>query len=780
MYLYDSYQLDSIAGMGSSGPPWSANKTAFAEAFRARMAQVLAAVLPPPPASAAASAAGARGGVFPACFSHGNTLSDKFGWQQVSDAAAGGSATLGGALASWLFGDASVPLRTLDGAAGALGNAFCRQASPSRSVALAVDADGGVPLNTVDDHAWGVNIDTGSLYHGLFATSGGAAAAAVDADFVRLAALLAPAQLRIGGGAADAMLFSPDGPAGAGPNIFPGGLNGQITNVNAASWRAVEGFARATGLSLLWDVNGFAFRENITWGAYNSSGTVPWPQNKSCPTACTHDAPFLADNANLTAFLDLVVAEGSCVDAISIGNEPDLFYRYGLTLSGAQLARDLLALQARLASPRFAAALGGGRLKLAGPAWAGFSAADAAQFFQGMAAAGPYLATTHDYPIPNSQQSASASSGCDVPSYSDLGRFVDPARGLSANVRSFVAALNASGAAAARDPALLGSAVPRDAAAPRLVLEETATSALGGCANLSDRFVAGFYLLNALLEPLEAGYQQVNYQDLVGWSFTARPSQYALLGNPGWVGAATDAPLRSRVKPTFLALLLLKQLLGPVALAASWTPGIAEDTTFSAKAWCAGSHFSEVAAGSVVLVYANAAATPVNLSVTAAGGGGRALPLAPRTEYFLTAPGTAPTEAGLLAERLLLNGAPIDGASFAYPFTGGREVAAGGEGALLLPGFSYGFVVLKAAGSVTCAARSTRRAKWAVKDCGGGGGAATAAAAAGGLGAGGIAGVVIGVLAAAALVAAAALGVLPRCARKGDGAGAPLLARWAA
>lgn len=77
-----------------------------------------------------------------------------------------------------------------------------------------------------------------------------------------------------------------------------------------------------------------------------------------------------------------------------------------------------------------------------------------------------------------------------------------------------------------------------DISTTRLVLEETATSPLGGCIGLSDRFIAGFYWLHALGMVGEAGFQQVNRQDLVGYSFTARPSQYALVGQPGWVNGA--------------------------------------------------------------------------------------------------------------------------------------------------------------------------------------------------------------------------------------------------
>jgi hypothetical protein len=44
------------------------------------------------------------------------------------------------------------------------------------------------------------------------------------------------------------------------------------------------------------------------------------------------------------------------------------------------------------------------------------------------------------------------------------------------------------------------------------VLEETATSPLGGCIGFSDRFIAGFYFLHALGMVGEAGWHQINRQ----------------------------------------------------------------------------------------------------------------------------------------------------------------------------------------------------------------------------------------------------------------------------
>ena len=554
----------------------------------------------------------------------------------------------------------------------------------------------GLPLNTVDALFQGVNIDTGTLYHG----------AAFGPALTNLAAALAPGQLRIGGGAADALLYDPEGGYGAGPNIFPNGLNGQVTRLNSAALRNISSFARNSGLSLLWDVNGFAFRVNVTWGAYNATGTVP-PQNSTCP-ACTVDAPFDLANTNLTALLAQISGEDLCVDGLELGNEPDLWWRYGLKLSGGGSAADLIGLQGLLAANYSSAGL-----KIAGPSWAGFNAANAGAFFTQMGGAGPYQFTSHEYPISNSQQ-GNSKSGCDVPSYLDVSKFVDPSKGLSSNVGTYVAALASSGAAPPLDPLVSpGTAVPRDPTAPRMVLEETATSALGGCANYSDRFISGFFTLNALTTPFERGYQQVNLQDLNGWSFTARPSQYALVGQPGWTGGG-DA---TEVSPSYFAIVLLRQLLGPVALAATLSPGITQDPLLAVHAWCAGAHGGPVPSGAVVLVYTNSHNDSVSLNLTAPDGS--PVPLGDRVEYHLTAPDTTPTVTGLLAKAVLLNGVPLtinpNGTLPVYPFPG-VSVSDGG-GSVVLPPLAYGFIVLRGAGAGTCATRPTLRAPIPTKNC---------------------------------------------------------------
>jgi hypothetical protein len=96
-----------------------------------------------------------------------------------------------------------------------------------------------------------------------------------------------------------------------------------------------------------------------------------------------------------------------------------------------------------------------------------------------------------------------------------------------------------------------------------LILEETATQAGGGCANLSNRYISGFYFLHAIATTGEVGFMRYHRQDVVGWSFTNRPSQYALLGQPGWVsGPLTPNP------DYFLALVWKQVYVAMLKLAA--------------------------------------------------------------------------------------------------------------------------------------------------------------------------------------------------------------------
>jgi hypothetical protein len=222
------------------------------------------------------------------------------------------------------------------------------------------------------------------------------------------------------------------------------------------------------------------------------------------------------------------------------------------------------------------------------------------------------------------------------------------------------------------------------------------------------------------------------------------------------------------VKPIFFVALLLKQLLGPVSLAASYSPSIVKDTSFASHVWCAGSHFGAVESGALALVFANSNASAVNITLSATDGGA-SIPLYPRTEFVFTAPGTQANVDGLLAERLLLNGVAVDGSNFTFPFVG-RDAS---QSTLIVPGFSYGVVVLHAARSKTCAARATKRAAWAVKRCGPA--AAQTAAAATQFSVGAVVGIALGGAVCLLLVAAASAGLARRFRRSADPSAKPLL-----
>ena len=226
-------------------------------------------------------------------------------------------------------------------------------------------------------------------------------------------------------------------------------------------------------------------------------------------------------------------------------------------------------------------------------------------------------------------------------------------------------------------------------------------------------------MVNAYTTPFELGFQQVNYQNLNGYSFTVRKSQYAMVGEPGFVGDGILLP--ASVKPTYYLAVLLKQILGPVALAA--TSAEATDPLFSAHVWCAGGN---VAPGAVVVVFANAHAVSARISVTkAAGGTPFYISSTPRTEYVLTAPHNTPGLFGLQSTTLLLNGVPLsvksDG-TLPVPIPGKdiplrRRVAAAetddaADQSITVPAYSYGFIVLSAAGAPVCAVRSTERARY--------------------------------------------------------------------
>lgn len=231
-------------------------------------------------------------------------------------------------------------------------------------------------------------------------------------------------------------------------------------------------------------------------------------------------------------------------------------------------------------------------------------------------------------------------------------------------------------------------AAARDAFAPALPLyvEECATQAGGGCDGLGNRFVSGFWFVHALGLAGRMGVARVTRQDLAGWSFTSGVSRYMLAGPPGWESTASGG--LPTPHPDWYTAILWRQLVGDAVLAVSVDAAPEVNATLGLHAWCAAG-----VPGGVVVAYINLAPSPVALTL------GGALPASPRVEYVMTAPGGNLTADGVLLNGVLL---AVDGAGRlpAQPVPG-APVPAGAPG-IVVPRYSYGFVVLGGAGAAAC------------------------------------------------------------------------------
>jgi heparanase 1 len=457
------------------------------------------------------------------------------------------------------------------------------------AVAVNVAVNDAAAVNSLDSLYLGYNIDSGSLYHNIDLGS---------PTFVQLAKNLAPAQLRVGGSASDAVWYVPDAPDGdtQGPSpdpLSPGaaqararsftGYVPQVTIMNDATWRGVTGFAAAAGLQLLWDFNAVDFRTPA--GGWNPA-------------------------ANATALLAYTAANNLAVASWELGNEPDIWNKHynNMVISGTQVADDLRTLQRTLASfPGLSTAV-------SGPSLATYDAPLVQSFLQEWTATGggPLSFTAHAYPLgPPTYPPNSSRPSCSIVNYLNLTRV----NGLSTYLGQFSAAVAQFG----------------DPATTRMVLEETASNSLGGCVGYSDRFISGFYFVNLLGLVGEAGWSQVNRQDLAGMSFTAAGSQYTLFGPPGWTNGSGLVSATSP-HPDYFTALLWTRLMGTTVLNNSVTGGAAGE--FAAHAWCAADTAPGAASGALTLAYVNAGNVSVSVSLTASDG--TAMSLSPRNEFFLT------------------------------------------------------------------------------------------------------------------------------------------------
>ena len=474
------------------------------------------------------------------------------------------------------------------------------------------------PLGYVLPSYLSINLDSGSLYQNFDFD---------DGPFTALVSHLvaaAPTEFRIGGGAADSVVFT--GAAGASGNCSSTLPNVNIC-VSAESWDAIARFCQRTGLGLMFDLN----------AALRVDAASPWNST---------NAQQLLNWAAAAPARGLPVPAG-----FQLGNEPQDWYKRHpqLNVKGAQLAADYHSLRALLR-----AQFGSQPPAIHGPDACCEDRRPILADFAAHVAGALDALTVHAYPLPRT-----ANDSCIPAAYTNKSAML----GVVAAVRSYQASA----------APLLASGVP-------LILGETATSAHGGCDGLSNRFVSGFTFMLELGTLGEVGVAQINRQDVAGFSSNTEPSNYALLGPPGWSRGPLGQP-----HPDYYVALLWKRLVGTRVLASSLQAAAPLLERVDAHVWCA----SGASAGSLVVTFFSMAdaATPLALPP--------GVPAAPRVEYVLTSSALDSNDAYLNGVLL------VAGDDGSLPPMGGQRIPAGGA-AISLPPWSYGFMVLEGASAGAC------------------------------------------------------------------------------
>lgn len=461
----------------------------------------------------------------------------------------------------------------------------------------------------------------------------------------RTLASAAPTQLRIGGGAANDVIVT-----GAG------GVRGNCSTptatricIDESLWDEINAFAEATGVRLVFDFNILLTTASGEW-----------------------------DSSNASVLLARSAARGYGSAAWQLGNEEEDMVHHGANISAATVAAAFQKLRALLAGafPSLPQAIYGPDACCEN--WMSPVGSFLAAFVEGASGAIDAV-TVHDYPL-----GRGANRSCVPAEYINLTQFQSLPQFL-ANYSRYVAAGG-------------GRQLP-------LILGEIASTAEGGCDGLSNRFVAGFVFLYTLATTAATGVVQLNRQDIAGWSSETTPSNYGLLGSPGWANSTLDGPPTPH--PDYFLALLWKQLMGNAVLNSTYAAD-ADAAGFDAHVWC-----SALSPSAPVVAYVNMNSATVAL--TLAGG---AYAVAPRTEFFVTsAPPSGSNGANgfgegearfseppstVYGDEAFLNGVALvvltNGTiSPPYPFMG--HVVADPSQALAFPPWSYGFVRLDALAS---------------------------------------------------------------------------------
>jgi len=231
-----------------------------------------------------------------------------------------------------------------------------------------------------------------------------------------------------------------------------------------------------------------------------------------------------------------------------------------------------------------------------------------------------------------------------------------------------------------------------------LLVEETASQSLGGCTNMSDRFLDGFYWMTVMGWPGENGLTQINRQDVAGWSFLGLQSHYMLAGPPGWTHGSAEL----RPHPDWYSTVLWKQLMGNTVLNFKVGGDADIQSMVTIHAWCTPPKFAK--AGSITISYVVGSANSYTLNVPTLAS------LTPRIEFTLTSSAQeyeSPREGAALPQSLFDDAIYLNGKLMTvdamgklpqYPIQG-KTVNASAP--VLLP-YSYGYIVFPDAGVAAC------------------------------------------------------------------------------
>ena len=242
----------------------------------------------------------------------------------------------------------------------------------------------------------------------------------------------------------------------------------------------------------------------------------------------------------------------------------------------------------------------------------------------------------------------------------------------------------------------------------------------------------------------EAGAARLNRQDLAGWSFLGRASNYQLAGPPGWTHDKDVTKSTLMPHPSWYITVLWKQLMGSAALGNVTVNGTSVlqaggAPNASVQVWCTARAFldspqvgqgaiaggASATGGSITMAVVNAASVAQAFSVPTLGA------LTPRVEFVLTASRSAyiyrsrhgshnrstPGGAGrfqvpqlpdeLWGDAIYLNGHRMavsgEGVLPQFPIPGKTQSAAKEAASFVFPPWSYGFVVFPNAGVAACA-----------------------------------------------------------------------------